>query len=125
MARISKTNIYAVNWLAQQNKTPEEIAEELKLSVDQVSKILEKHNMTNTTGSNIKTAQEPGVSKSKNLMINTTMGKQTKTVSIMTKDASEYNDAVKKNAPAAGIEQNRYMRDGIFIPSESKKNKGK
>lgn len=122
MARISKANTYAINWLAQQNKSKEEIAEELKLSVDQVSKVLEKFNVTNQDGASVKTAQEP-VSRSKGLMINTTMGKKTNTVSIMTKDASEYNDAVKKNAPPANAKNNRYMKDGIFIPSEAKKKK--
>jgi DNA-binding CsgD family transcriptional regulator len=125
MARISKVQTYAVNWLSQEGKTPDEISEELKLSTDQVKKILEKNNKVNKAGSSIKTTQEPAVSKSKNMMINTTMGKQSKTVSIMTREASEYNDA-KKNTSQAKIEQNRWMKDGIFIPSESKnKNKGK
>jgi DNA-binding transcriptional regulator GbsR (MarR family) len=122
MARISKSNIYAINWLAQQNKTKEEIAEELKLSIDQVSKALEKFNASNKDGATIKTAHQPS-SKSKSLMINTTMGKKTNTVAIMTKEASEYNDATKNKEIPANAQQNRYMKDGIFIPSESKKNK--
>jgi DNA-binding CsgD family transcriptional regulator len=126
MSRISKVQTYAVNWLSQQGKTPDEISEELKLSTDQVKKILEKNNKVNNDGASIKTTQEPAVSKSKNMMINTTMGKQSKTVSIMTREASEYNDAIKNTLPPAKIEQNRWMKDGIFIPSESKnKNKGK
>ena len=126
MSRISKVQTYAVNWLSQQGKTPDEISEELKLSTDQVKKILEKNNKVNNEGASIKTTQEPAVSKSKNMMINTTMGKQSKTVSIMTREASEYNDAIKNTLPPAKIEQNRWMKDGIFIPSESKnKNKGK
>ena len=109
----------------QRRKRDDIISEELKLSTDQVKKILEKNNKVNKDGSSIKTTQEPAVSKSKNMMINTTMGKQSKTVSIMTREASEYNDA-KKNTSQAKIEQNRWMKDGIFIPSESKnKNKGK
>jgi hypothetical protein len=126
MARISKVQTYAVNWLSQEGKTPDEISEELKLTSDQVKKILEKNNKVNKDGSSIKTTQEPVVSKSKNMMINTTMGKQSKTVSIMTREASEYNDAIKKSAPPAKAEQNRWMKDGIFIPNENKnKNKGK
>jgi hypothetical protein len=126
MARISKIQTYAVNWLSQEGKTPDEISEELKISTDQVKKILEKNNNVNKNGSSIKTTQEPVVSKSKNMMINTTMGKQSKTVSIMTREASEYNDSKKNTAPPATIEQNRWMKDGIFIPSESKnKNKNK
>ena len=126
MSRISKVQTYAVNWLSQQGKTTDEISEELKLSTDQVKKILEKNNKVNNEGASIKTTQEPAVSKSKNMMINTTMGKQSKTVSIMTREASEYNDAIKNTLPPAKIEQNRWMKDGIFIPSESKnKNKGK
>lgn len=122
MARISKANTYAINWLAQQNKSKEEIAQELKVSVDQVSKVLEQFNAVNKDGPSVKTAQEPTSSRSKNLMINTTMGKKTNTVSIMTKDASEYNDTVKKNAPPANPKNNRYM-NGIFVPSEAKKKK--
>jgi hypothetical protein len=126
MARISKVQTYAVKWLSQEGKTPDEISEELKLSSDQVKKILEKNNSVNKDGSSIKTTQEPVVSKSKNMMINTTMGKQSKTVSIMTREASEYNDARKNTASSPKVEQNRWMKDGIFIPSESKnKNKGK
>ena len=126
MSRISKVQTYAVNWLSQQGKTPDEISEELKLSTDQVKKILEKNNKVNNEGASIKTTQEPAVSKSKNMMINTTMGKQSKTVSIMTREASEYNDAIKNTLPPAKIEQNSWRKDGIFIPSESKnKNKGK
>jgi hypothetical protein len=126
MARISKVQTYAVKWLSQEGKTPDEISEELKLSSDQVKKILEKNNSVNKDGSSIKTTQEPAVSKSKNMMINTTMGKQSKTVSIMTREASEYNDARKNTASSPKVEQNRWMKDGIFIPSESKnKNKGK
>lgn len=121
MARISKANTYAINWLAQQNKNKEEIAQELKLSVDQVAKVLEQFNSVNKDGASTKTTQEPA-SRSKSLMINTTMGKKTNTVSIMTKDASEYNDAVKKNAPPANPKNNRYM-NGIFVPSEAKKKK--
>lgn len=120
MARLNKTQTYAINWLAQQNKDVESIAHELKIPVDQVIKTIEKNNVVNKNGADIKDKQAPVTSKAKNLMINTTMGKQNKVVSIMTREASEYNDAVKsKHQPTIPPK----TKAGIFIPSEKNKRK--
>jgi hypothetical protein len=121
MARLNKTQIYAINWLSQQNKDVESIAHELKIPVEQIIKTIEKNNTVNKQGADIKDKQAPVVnSKSKNLMINTTMGKQNKVVSIMTREASEYNDAVKsKHEPVIPPK----TKAGIFIPSEKNKRK--
>lgn len=120
MARLNKTQIYAINWLSQQQKDVETIAHELKIPVDQVIKSIEKNNKVNQQGADIKDKQAPVVSRSKNLMINTTLGKQNKTVAIMTKEASEYNDAVKKQAQPTIAPK---TKAGIFIPSEKNKRK--
>lgn len=120
MARLNKTQIYAINWLSQQQTDAETIAHELKIPVDQVIKSIEKNNKVNKQGADIKDKQAPVVSRSKNLMINTTLGKQNKTVAIMTKEASEYNDSVKKQAQPTIPPK---TKAGIFIPSEKNKRK--
>ena len=89
MSRLSKANIYAINWLHKEGKTTEFIAGELNLNVDQVNSAIEKaHINSNNT---VKTGSEPVG----NLMINKTSGKGNSGVSIMTKEASEKNDALK------------------------------
>lgn len=87
MSRLSKTQIYAINWLSSENKSPEDIAQELDLNLEQVAKALEKAS-PNKTSKKIKTGSEPA-----NLMINKTSGKGNNGVTIMTKEASERNDA--------------------------------
>lgn len=111
MSRLKKTEIYAINWLNSQNKSPEDIANELGLKVDQVNKTLEKNYVSNNGESNIKTQSERVGSKSKDLMITATSGKKNKNVSIMTKEASEYNDAVRNKT-----DQNPRTSNSIFRP---------
>jgi len=111
MSRLKKTEIYAINWLSSQNKSPEDIANELGLKVDQVNKTLEKTSPAHTVDSDtpIKTQSGPVGSKSKDLMITATSAKKTKNVSIMTKEASEYNDTIKNK-----IEQNPRIKNSIY-----------
>jgi hypothetical protein len=91
MSRLNKTQIYAINWLHGLNKSAEDIAEDLDLNLDQVTKALEKAS-SNQKSKNIKTGSEPA-----NLMINKTAGKGNSGVTIMTKEASEKNDALRAN----------------------------
>lgn len=96
MSRLNKLQIYAIQWLNSQNKKPEDIAQDLDLKIDTVLKTLEKYN-TNNISNSIKTTNEPVIDKKKNrnLLINETSGKKNKSVSIMTKEASEYHDSVR------------------------------
>jgi hypothetical protein len=93
MPRLKKIEIYAISWLFSQKISPEDIAQELNLSIDQVIKSLEKNHPSGQEDVKIKTKTSP--SKSKELMITATAGKKNNNVSIMTKEASEYNDSIK------------------------------
>lgn len=94
MSRVNKTQKYAALWLNAQNKTIDDIANELDLTEKQVSSILENQ----TKSSAIKTKSQPvGSSPSKNLMIRETANKN-KHVAIMTREASMVNDSSKKDS---------------------------
>jgi len=82
MARISKAQTYAVRWLNHQQKSPKDIASELKLSIKQVEGILEKYGASDGT---VKTKQAP-VSAVKKMMSSKTSRSQG--VTVMTGDAS-------------------------------------
>jgi orotate phosphoribosyltransferase-like protein len=112
MAKISKANIYAIRWLNSQGQSSEQISKELNITHKQVTSILEK---TATSGDDVnipiktsKTGQYP------NLMINKTSVKQNKSVSIMTKEASEVHDAAKSKL----VGKNQNMK-GIFRPNSN------
>lgn len=97
MARLNKTQIYAIRWLNSQGKDVRQISDELDITNSQVQKTLEKNSISKTNNDAIKTAKEPA-SKSQNLMIRETASKKTKNVSIMTKEASQLNDQMKNQA---------------------------
>lgn len=108
MSRLTKEQTYAIRWLNSQGIEPIEIATELSITEKQVQKILEK--TTNSSDNpKIKTAKSP-VSKSQDMMIRHTSSKNTNNVSIMTKEASQYNDTVKSSVP---VEK---KSDHIFRP---------
>lgn len=98
MARLNKTQIYAIRWLDSQGKNVDQIADELDIPSTTVKKTLEKNSNAKNDDKAIKTAKEP-VSRSQNLMIRETAAKKTKNVAIMTKEASELNDQLK-NQPS-------------------------
>lgn len=91
MARISKSNIYAIQWLNSQNLNDQEIAHELGLTEKQVSNTLKKVSQTPSEPE----TQATTMSRSRQLMINQTAGKKTNSVAIMTKEASMVNDSMK------------------------------
>jgi hypothetical protein len=97
MSRINKTLSYAISWLNSQNKSPIEIADELKITEKQVLAALEKVS-TSTTENNLKTAKS-SASRSKDLMITETAGKKTNNVAIMTGAASSLHDSLKDSMP--------------------------
>lgn len=93
MTRLSKTDKYAILWLSHTGLHSAEISQELKISEENITKVLEKATpMSNDN--KISTGSEPV--KSNNLMINETAGKKTKSVSIMTGAASQENDRILK-----------------------------
>jgi DNA-binding transcriptional regulator GbsR (MarR family) len=95
MSRLSKTNTYAVLWLNHTGMSVEDIVKELDITINQVNGVLEKNNVTNTE-SPVKTTQNPVNISNKNLMITETMNKKSKTVAIMTQQASSANDELRK-----------------------------
>jgi orotate phosphoribosyltransferase-like protein len=103
MAKLSKANFYAIQWLNSQGKSSTEIAQELNISQKQVESNITPQAEQSTDASKI---------TPKNLMITQTSGKGTNTVAIMTKQASELGDELKKNhvPPRSNV--------GIFRPRQ-------
>jgi hypothetical protein len=117
MNKMTKIHRYAIYWLNSQNRSSIEIANEIKLSEKQVIAVLETHTPTKDT----QFAHEPtemveNKISSKDLMISRTSAKGTKSVSIMTKEASELNDAMKKKAVTDT--QKSDAQRGIFRPNK-------
>lgn len=92
--KITKQISYAINWLISQNKTIKEISEELNITEKQIITYMEKNNITQADRLAIKSSKAQ--SKSKDLMIRHTSHKKVNNVAIMTKEASEVNDELKK-----------------------------
>lgn len=118
MNKINKTQTYAVCWLNSLNKSVTDIADELKITEKQVLTILEKNTQSKSTDDEvIKTATSSVTSKitPKDLMISHTSAKKTNSVSIMTKEASELSDELRKNINGnSKTDQQR----GIFRPNK-------
>lgn len=87
---------YSVLWLHSQNKSIDEISEELdiaKSSVKRTIKLYADSNEEQKDSSQVQSSRKT----SKDFMINQTAGKGTSGVTIMTRAASEMNDASKKS----------------------------
>lgn len=113
-SRITKTQKYAIYWLNHQKKSSLDIADELKLTEKQVTNVLEKYTPTIIQQENISTESQPAQKISpKDLMITHTSAKKTNSVSIMTKEASELNDAMRKTMNNSNSTANDQQR-GIF-----------
>jgi hypothetical protein len=105
MSRLSKTQIYAIKWLDYQNFAAIKIADELKLTLKQVSTVLEKQSKTGEENK-IETKSSPVSSnKPKNFMVNQTAVKKTNSVSIMTKEASAIHDELQKKAEQSSVKR--------------------
>lgn len=111
MSRLSKANTYAINWLHQEGKNPEDIAGELNLNIEQVKSAIEKAQINNKN--TVKTGSEPA-NKAPDLVINKTV-KGNSGVSIMTREASEKQDAVKSRVTSSKYNRN----DVIFRPRDN------
>lgn len=110
MNKVSKANSYAIKWLSYTGLNSSEISKELKISEEQIMKILEKESPAHNDDK-VKTGSGPVKQPKKNLMINQTAGKKAKTVSIMTEAASQNNDQELQKSPT----NKRYNKD-IFRP---------
>jgi len=91
--RITKTVGYAINWLLSSGKSIAQIAEELKLTQDQVTSYVEKNKSSKKEELPIK---QSSVKSSQDLMIRHTRDKKTNNVAIMTAEASSVNDEMRK-----------------------------
>jgi predicted transcriptional regulator len=111
--KMTKNIKYAISWLYSQGKTINYIAEELKLTEEQVSEYIEK-NHPQTEGGQLSTTSSPVNIKSKDLMIRHTRDKKNNTVSIMTREASEVNDHMKQKMRS---NENKKNEKFIFKPN--------
>lgn len=108
--KLSKSTMYAINWLYTNGKSIDEIALDLNLQPDTIKEHIEKHHVPNQPV--LATKSEP-VKSSKDLMIRHTKEKHTNNVSIMTREASAYNDSAKKKLLGKARPQ-----DHIFNPNK-------
>lgn len=113
MSRLNKTQIYAIRWLDYQNFAAIKIADELKLTLKQVSNVLEKQSKT-AEENKIETKSSPVSNKTKNFMVNETAVKKTNSVSIMTKEASAMHDELQKKAEQSSVKR---TNDAIYRPN--------
>ena len=111
LMKITKPVSYAIKWLASQNHNAEQIAEELKLTTEQVSKFLEKNSITKTSELAVKSSKI----KPKDLMIRHTRDKKNNSVAIMTQEASTVNDHLKNKFMSSKSNRNANC---IFKPNE-------
>lgn len=111
MKKLNKTQEYAILYMLSQNKTTPEIIAELKITEDSLTKFVEKNTKANASKDlKVKSSRV----KSKDLMINTTSVKGNKSVSIMTKEASQVNDDFKKQIPQI---ESRITKNAIHRPN--------
>lgn len=116
MARLTKSEVYAIRWLSSQGKNIEQIAAELKLSDQQVKRTVEKTHVTSKTKNTVKTATEKTNSKAKDLIITKTAGKNINSVAIMTKEASEVSDAHRQSNNNVSI--SKAFKNSIYRPKK-------
>lgn len=103
---------YAIFYLTDNGESPTKISKELSIPVKDIKSVLSEREKKsdNTT---IKTTSAPV--NSKNLMITETSVKGTKSVAIMTKEASSVNDEFRKNI--TGDTKSRTAKNAIYRPN--------
>lgn len=119
MAKLNKIQTYAIYWLSSLNKSTIDIADELNVTEKQVLSALEKNASTKIDDQkdSIKTVTSSAAPKitPKDLMINQTSAKKTNSVSIMTKEASELSDELRKKIHTTTKTD---TQKGIFRPNK-------
>jgi predicted transcriptional regulator len=108
--KLSKSKSYAINWLYSTGLSINDISKELDIAEETVKQYIEKNNIPNKIELAVKSKP---VKSSKDLMIRHTKEKNTNNVSIMTREASAYNDNAKKKLNSKPGKQ-----DYIFKPNE-------
>ena len=94
MSKISKTKEYAILYLTDVMKvSPEFISKELKIAVSTINEILNSRTSK-------KHSSKKKTTKAHDMMIRHTSAKKNNSVSIMTKEANEYQEELIKNIPA-------------------------
>jgi hypothetical protein len=115
MARLNKTQKYAILWLNSTGMSVDDISTELSLENKQINSVLEK-NVNLANNASIPTKAEPvgqnTKQSSKDLMIRHTSAKKTNSVAIMTKEASEVNDHARQQ-----YQTNPNIQKNIFRPN--------
>jgi DNA-binding transcriptional regulator GbsR (MarR family) len=116
MARLNKSQKYAILWLNSTGMSVDDISRELELEIKQINNVLEK-NINVLSEAVIPTKAEPvnqnPKTSSKDLMIRHTAAKKTNSVAIMTKEASEINDhARNQNQMNPNIQKNIFRPNG-------------
>lgn len=109
--KTSKHKLYAINWLYSNGSSAEKIADELDLKIETVKEHIERSGLQHK--SKIATKSQP-VKSSKDLMIRHTKEKKTNNVSIMTREASAFNDDAKKKLTDKQNKNQNY----IFKPNK-------
>jgi orotate phosphoribosyltransferase-like protein len=100
--KINKTDLqkYASLWLKQSGLNETEISDRLGVDIDTIMLWMRENNLAN---------KKP----KKSLFINETVGKKNKTVSIMTKEASEKGDEQKRyNQTPRNMDKNIFRPNG-------------
>jgi predicted DNA-binding protein YlxM (UPF0122 family) len=92
--KLSKQKIYAINWLYTNRYSIEDIAKELNIKIDTIQDYITN---TEIKPESVLGVKSQPVKSSKDLMIRHTKEKKTNNVSIMTREASSFNDNAKKN----------------------------
>ena len=110
MSKITKLHKYSVHWLIHQGWDTKDISKELKLTADQINKILDVENNTESQPSEIVSQK---TTPAKDLMITHTSGKKINSVAIMTKEASEIGDTNRNTAKIS----DKTLK-GIFRPKK-------
>jgi hypothetical protein len=104
MSKLNKTKEYAIKYLSTYGKkSPEDIAKELKVSLEDVNSVLNTQETTTPAKTD----------KTKNLMIRQTSVKKNNSVSIMTEAASQLSDEFVKN-----IDYSKKTQSYIFRPKD-------
>lgn len=109
--KLSKQTQYSINWLYSKNHSIEQISKELKLKESVVSSYIEKN--ANINNEVVIPVKSKPVKSSRDLMIRHTRDKKTNNVSIMTGEASSFNDSARKKFP-----ENSTNKPYIFNPNK-------
>ncbi len=111
-----KAVVYAVLFLHKNEQSPKEIAEELGIHVKTVNSIIKTQSKEETKKPNKNIPTTSSKVNSKDLMITKTEAKKINSVAVMTRAASEVNDAFKKSL--TGTTESRTSKNAIYRPNK-------